>query len=165
VTVTASTTTCVWTAASHAAWLTITSGAAGAGSGTVAFTAAANPNTAPRSATLIVAGQTITVTQEAAAPPAPTCSYALSRTELTVAAIDLTESIHVETAAGCAWTAQSQAAWITVTGGASGSGPGDVRFTVALNVGLARRTGTLVIAGQTVTVTQAGLLGAQQTPR
>jgi hypothetical protein len=102
------------------------------------------------------------VTQEAAPPPTPTCSYALSRTELTVAAIDLTESVRVETAAGCAWTAQSQASWITITSGASGAGPSDVRFTVALNVALTRRTGTILVAGQTVTITQAGLLGAQQ---
>lgn len=164
VTVGASAATCTWAASSSAAWLTITAGASGTGPGTVAFAAAANPDTAPRTATLTVAGGTVTVTQEAAPPPAPVCTYGLSRTELTVAAIDLTESVRVETAAGCAWTAQSQAAWITITSGASGAGPGEVRFTVGLNVALTRRTGTILVAGQTVTVTQAGLLGAQQSP-
>jgi hypothetical protein len=162
VNVTASASTCTWTGSSSAAWLTITAGASGTGSGTVAFIAAANTDTAPRTATLTIAGVAVTVTQEAAPPPTPTCSYALSRTELTVAAIDLTESVRVETAAGCAWTAQSQASWITITSGASGAGPSDVRCTVALNVALTRRTGTILVAGQTVTITQAGLLGAQQ---
>lgn len=162
VTVTASAATCAWTATSNAPWLTIASGAAGAGSGAVAFAVAPNPNTAARTATISAAGQAVTVTQEAAPPTTPSCTFALSRTELTVAAIDLTETVRVETTAGCGWTAQSQVPWITVTSGASGTGAGDVRITVALNVGLARRTGTVVIAGQTVTVTQAGLLGASQ---
>ena len=48
----------------------------------------------------------------------------------------------------------SNASWMTVTSGASGSGPGTVAFSVAANTGAAR-TGTLTIAGQTFTVTQA----------
>ena len=37
----------------------------------------------------------------------------------------------VNTAAGCLWTASSNASWITVTSGASGSGPGAVVMNVA----------------------------------
>ena len=48
----------------------------------------------------------------------------------------------------------SNAPWITVTSGATGSGNGTVTFSVAANTG-AQRTGTLTIAGQTFTVTQA----------
>jgi hypothetical protein len=54
---------------------------------------------------------------------------------------------------GCAWTAQSNAPWITITSGASGSGNGTATFSVAANSGLAR-TGTLTVASTTVTVTQ-----------
>ena len=107
-------------------------------------------------------GTTVMVTQEAAPPLTPSCGFAPSRTEMTVAAIDLTETVRVEPAEGCAWTAQSQAPWITISSGAASTGAGDVRFTVALNVGLTRRTGTLIVAGQTVTVTQAGVLSARQ---
>ena len=41
-----------------------------------------------------------------------------------------------------------------MTSGASGSGNGSVAFTVAANAGGAR-TGTITVAGQTFTVTQA----------
>lgn len=61
--------------------------------------------------------------------------------------------------AGCAWTAASNASFITVTGGASGSGNGTVSYSVAANTGTASRNGTLTIAGQTFTVTQAGTGG------
>ena len=63
-------------------------------------------------------------------------------------------AVAVTAAAGCAWTATSNANWLTITNGASGSGNGTVNFTVAANTG-AMRTGTLTIAGQTFTVTQA----------
>ena len=78
-----------------------------------------------------------------------------------MAAVDLTEGVHVDTQAGCAWTAASEVAWIIVTTGATGNGSGDVRFTVGPNVGVSRRVGSLNVAGRRVTVTQAGLLGIQ----
>jgi uncharacterized protein (TIGR03437 family) len=57
--------------------------------------------------------------------------------------------------AGCNWTAASNEGWITITSGVSGSGNGTISFAVAANPGSAR-IGTLTIAGQTFTVTQAG---------
>src|SRR5206468_10609762 len=45
--------------------------------------------------------------------------------------------------------------WSTITGGASGTGIGTVTYSVATNTGATARTGTLTIAGQTVTITQA----------
>ena len=59
--------------------------------------------------------------------------------------------------AGCGWTATSNATWITITSGQSSSGNGQVKFSVASNIeSTSARTGTLTIAGQPVTVTQAG---------
>jgi hypothetical protein len=60
----------------------------------------------------------------------------------------------VTTNSGCAWTAASNAAWLTVFSGASGSGTGTVELRADPNPG-AQRTGTVTIAGQTYTVTQA----------
>ena len=56
---------------------------------------------------------------------------------------------------GCGWTANSNDAWLTITSGANGNGGGTVSFTVAQHVQPTPRTGTLTIAGQTFTVTQA----------
>jgi len=63
-------------------------------------------------------------------------------------------SVGVTAASGCAWTATSNAAWITVTAGSAGDGNGTVAFAVAANSGAAR-TGTLTVAGQTFRVDQA----------
>ena len=62
-------------------WLTVTSGASGSGTGTVAFSAAANPRRAARTGTITIAGQTFTVNQAAAA-----CTYTLQPTSQSVVA-------------------------------------------------------------------------------
>jgi len=60
----------------------------------------------------------------------------------------------VSAAGGCAWTAQSNASWITITSGASGSGNGTATFSVAANTNGLARTGAITVASTTVTVTQ-----------
>jgi hypothetical protein len=144
---------CSWTAASNAPWITVTAGSSGSGNGTVSYTVAANSSTASRTGTLTVAGQTVTVTQASAA-----CSYTVSPTSDTAAAGGETGSTSVTAQAGCSWTATSNATWITITSGSSGSGNGTVSYTVAANTAILSRTGTLTVAGQTVTVTQQGVL-------
>jgi Putative binding domain, N-terminal/Viral BACON domain len=89
-------------------------------------------------------------------PPTPTpCTATVAPTTQSVgAAAGAGAPIAVTLAAGCAWTAASNASWITIASGASGSGNGAVTFTVTANTGNAR-TGTITVAGITVTVTQA----------
>jgi hypothetical protein len=58
--------------------------------------------------------------------------------------------------AGCGWTVVSHASWITVTSAESGTGNGQVVFSVSSNqAGAAPRTGTLTVPGWTFTATQA----------
>lgn len=145
---------CAWTATSNASWLTITRGASGSGSGAVTYSATANTGDA-RTGTLTIAGQTMTVTQAAAPPPPPPpCSDSISPTSQTVDYTGGNGTVAITAGSGCAWTATSNASWITITQGASGTGNGSVSFTVASNSGGAR-SGTLTIAGQTFTVNQA----------
>jgi hypothetical protein len=152
VTVTA-TTACAWTAVSNAAWLTVTSGAAGIGNGSVGFSIAANTGAA-RTGTLTVATQIFTVTQSAGTPP---CTYSIAPISQNVDANANAATVAVTTMGACAWTATSGAPWITVTSGASGTGNGSVGLSIAANSGVAR-TGTVSIAGQTFTVNQAAFV-------
>lgn len=142
---------CAWTAASNASWLTIISGASGSGSGTTAFSVAANTAGTSRSGTLTVAGQTFTVSQAAAACAA----FSLSPTSQSVTAAGGAVSVTVTGTTGCARTATSNASWITVTAGVTGTGSGTVGLSVAANTAGTARTGTVTAAGQTFTVSQA----------
>ena len=141
---------CTWTAASDASWITITSGSSGSGTGTVTYKVAPNTSTSTLTGTLTIAGQTFTVTQVGA-----TCSFTISPTSASVAAVGGNGSVSVTASSACSWTARSDATWITIASGASGSGNGTVGYSVAPNAGGAARTGTLTIGGQSFTVNQA----------
>ena len=146
---------CSWTAATDASWISFTTPVTRTGDGSVGVSIAPNRGTERRAGTIVVADQRFSVTQEPEAP-LPGCVYLISSTSQGVVpsgGADLSASITV--ANGCAWTASSSVAWITVLAGASGTGNGSVAFRVAANPG-SGRTGTVTVAGQTFTLTQAG---------
>ncbi len=82
------------------------------------------------------------------------CRYTISPSTQAFGATGGSNNIAVTAAGGCPWTATSNVNWIVVNSGASGNGNGTVNYSVQANPG-AQRTGTLTIAGQTFTVTQA----------
>jgi len=143
---------CTWTDKSNATWISVTSGASGSGNGSVGYSVAANTGAA-RSGTLTVAGQTFTVNQAAVVT---TCTNSLNPTSASIVAGGGSGTLNVTASSGCAWTAQSNATWISIASGASGSGNGSLGYLVATNTGAAR-SGTLTVAGQTFTVNQAAV--------
>jgi hypothetical protein len=156
-TVTASAPTCAWTSQPTVPWISIQGPPGTNGPGVVVYSVAANPTTTARTGTITVAGTTVTVTQAAAPTPAP-CTFTVAPTTASLPAEGGPGQITVTaSAATCAWQASSNAPWITIQGAAGGSGTGPLAFTVAPHAGSAARTGTLTIAGTTVTVTQAGM--------
>jgi hypothetical protein len=146
---------CAWTAVSDVLWIVIEAGATATGNGTVNFVVQANPETSPRTGTIVAAGQTHTVTQSFSTSP---CTFTVSPLSAAApAAGGSGPQITVGTSGtSCVWTAVSNVPWITVTGGHSERGADVATYTVAPNPGPEPRTGTLTIAGQTFTVTQAG---------
>ena len=143
---------CTWTASSNASWITIISGSSGYGTGVVGYSVAANTGTSSRTGTLTIAGRTFTVTQAGIA-----CTYSISPTSRAHGSGAETGTVSVTAGTGCSWTAASNTSWMSITSGGSGAGSGTVGYSVAANTGTSSRTGTLTIAGQTFTVTQAGI--------
>ena len=146
---------CSWTAQSNASWIAISSGGAGTGSGTVQLAADPNPGASARSGIVTIAGEAFSLQQSAGAA---SCNYGINPTHTSVAVVGGTASVQVTAAAGCTWTAVSHDSWIVVTNGAAGSGTGTVQLDVRLSLSVSSRSGTVTIAGETFTVTQAGLL-------
>jgi hypothetical protein len=89
----------------------------------------------------------------------PVCAYFLDPTSQVVGPGAYNGTVNVAAPPGCVWTATSNAGWITVTSGVVGYTSGAVSYTVAANPSPFPRTGTLTIAGQVFTVTQAGAGG------
>ena len=142
------TTQSAWTATSNDSWITISSGASGSGNGSVVYSVAQNNTGFARTGTITVAGKTFTVTQDA-------CAVGFSpAAAITVDAAGGSFSVNVSAPTGCAWTAMSNTAWITLNSGTSGSGDGVINYTIPLNTIATSRSGTITIAGKTLTVTQ-----------
>ncbi len=83
------------------------------------------------------------------------CSFAVSPTSRSHGSGTESGSINVTAPAGATWTAAAGAGWISFTGTPSGTGNGAVDYSVAANSSAQSRTGTITIADQIFTVTQA----------
>ncbi|UCF93039.1 MAG: BACON domain-containing protein, partial [Desulfobacterales bacterium] len=142
---------CQWTASASVDWITINSGSSGTGDGTVGYSVSANTGTSSRTATITVAGQSHTVTQE----PLPSCTSSISPASRNFPSSGGNGTITVDALRDdCQWTASESVGWITITSGSSGTGDGTVAYSVAANTGTSSRTATITAAGQSHTVTQ-----------
>ena len=142
---------CAWTAESRASFVTLTP-TSGRGSGSVTVNIQANTG-APRTGSVVVNSLTLTVSQ-AGVP----CAFALSSAGQSFDRDGGSGTVGVIVTQGvdCRWTAASNASFITLTSGSEGTGSGSVSFRVAANTG-DERSGTLTIAGQTFSVSQAAV--------
>ena len=144
---------CAWTARSTVGFLQVTGQARGTGDGTVRYRVLENTDTATRVGAIMVGNETATVTQFGCPLTlAPPHHYVLGTGggpfEFAVA----TDSPR------CSWTASSTVGFLQLTGQASGTGDGTVRYHVLEHPGSATRVGAIMVGNETATVTQfAGL--------
>ena len=155
---------CQWTAMASVPWLTLQTGSAGAGPGTIAINVPDNYD-APRDGVVMVrwptptAGQNIRVEQAG-------CLYAVSQASFTIAAAGGSASFDViqqslpNTCGGplqdrCVWSAASSVSWVSIAGSMPRSGDNPVAFTVSANTGAAR-TGRIIVRDKVVTIAQSG---------
>jgi hypothetical protein len=131
---------CTWTASTNANWVTVQSGRTGSGNGTVRLTIPANGGSA-RNTVVTIAGHAFALTQEG------TCNFSIKPRSWHSGRGPDDIRVDVTTDPGCTWTATSNATWVSVAEGRTGTGGAAVRLLVQPNSGPARST-TLTIAGQ-----------------
>jgi Beta-propeller repeat/Putative binding domain, N-terminal/NHL repeat len=141
---------CSWTAFTAAPWLNVSNNPNGTGPASI--TIFAGPNSfSPRSATLTIAGKPIAVTQSGSTCTA-TANILVSSTSFQGS--DGVVSISTNSNA-CNWSAYATVPWIQLNGSAStGQGSGFVPFILAGNPGTFSRTGQILIADVTLSITQ-----------
>jgi hypothetical protein len=149
---------CGWTALSEDPWLAVIDGGTGTGSGTVTYGVARNSQVGARTGTIRIAGQAFRMSQSG---DTGACTYSVAPVELSACMGSVELASQIDTQGGCPWTAEAGAAWITMTAGTSGSGPGTVRFRVSDNWDVPRNAAVMVrwptpTAGQNVRIAQAG---------
>src|SRR5205085_9907240 len=64
----------------------------------------------------------------------------------------------------CAWTADSNVPWISITAGGNTIGSGPVSFSISTNTTGISRNGAISVPGQSFTVNQAGNASPTPTP-
>ena len=151
-----------WTAITDATWITLTGGTSGTDSGVISYTIAANPDPTLRDDVITIssegAGITLTFQLRQEGTPLPFLTiFPGSRNYNSAAstghAIDITSNV--------TWTAQTTAAWITLTSADEGADDGTLSYRLDDNLSLAPRTGTIEIVGGGIThiftVTQTGV--------
>jgi len=144
-------TTCEWRTTTQDSWIAVTSGGTGSGNGTVNYTVAANTSNQARNGNINVSGRGFAVSQQGAA-----CSYTISPLGAAIDGAGGNGSIGVTaTSTDCNWDATSNANWIRVQAVSRGGTSGTVSYAALPNPDSAPRTGTILVAGQTFTVTQA----------
>ena len=86
---------------------------------------------------------------------APSCTFSLAPSSLSFPPAGGSATLNVSTGDSCAWTVTANASWFAVlVTMAIRTGSGTVQIVAGPNTG-ALRSGTLTVAGQSVTVTQA----------
>ncbi len=141
---------CSWTAVPGAPWLSVSNNPSGTGPSSITIFAGPNSFSA-RSTTLTIAGKSIGVTQSGSTCTA-TANVAVSSTS--GLGSDGVVTISPNSSA-CTWSAYATVPWIQLNNLATtGQGSGLVPFIVAANPGAIPRTGQILIADVTLSMTQ-----------
>jgi hypothetical protein len=141
---------CSWTAAGNVPFVTI-AGGSGTGGGILSITIGPHSAAGLRSGTVTVSGYpyAIAITQQG-------CTYGVSPRAISVASAGGPATVTIAAnGLACSWAATSYVPFVATTSGSGSTGEGTVVLAIAPNPGAAR-TGTVTVAGDTVTVTQAG---------
>jgi hypothetical protein len=124
----------------------------------VSYQVERNRETTDRSAAITVADQVFAVAQSG---EAVACDYSVAPVQLNACMAASSAVTRITTGDSCSWTVSTNAPWLTITSGTSGTGSSDISMAFTANYD-APREGTVLVrwptptAGQNVRLAQAG---------
>ena len=147
---------CQWTLQSEAAWVQVTPNA-GQGDGSITVAVAENPAAVTRTAALVLNGNRVSLSQEAAP-----CRFELGSSSSRVSAEGGPLGVSVSALSGCRWSATTEVPWIRVLSSAiTGSGVAEL---IADRNTAGERSGAVTIAGLRYEVQQSAAAPAPGPP-
>ena len=143
---------CSWNAYTTNSWITFTNAANGSNSASLGYRLAPNLTGLPRTGTISINDQVFTITQLA-------CSFGLSSSNHEFNYVSASSNITVTAGPVCSWSINNTNSWIVIDSPSAGvgNGIGVVSYHVLENLRGDVRQGTVLIAGQPLTVLQRGL--------
>ena len=141
---------CSWTVVNTNGWVTILSPTNGQGDSTISYALSQNGGAGDRLGVVVIGGQPFSLTQHGVG-----CAINLSPSTRPHGYGAATNSVIVNTGAGCTWDAFTTNSWITILSNTNGAGSNIVSYAVTANPAGIARTGYLFIEDQSVTLIQA----------
>ncbi len=145
--VTPSSPQCSWGASTTAGWITL----GPASPLTQSYSIGPNLRSSPLTGSILVAGESIPVTQDAGGP---SCTYVLNASTEAFPVNGGSFTVNVTAPPGCGWNTVSYLNWVSFPNGSSLTGSGSVTIQTAASI-VGFQSGMLTIAGQPFQVTQA----------
>ena len=142
---------CQWTALSESSFVAVTGGASQTGSGSVAFSVAANTDlpgfmTSPRTGRILIAGQPFDIAQ-------PGCTFAVAPSGATYGSAGGVGAVDISAPSACSWDIANLPPWTSTTSGGMANGDGTWEYSVSPNAG-ATRSQFALVAGHPFRLTQ-----------
>jgi hypothetical protein len=137
---------CGWSVSSNVEWVSVAT-PSGQGGASVSYTVSASTVPQARVANLTVEGQTVQLSEQAAA-----CRFSLSSNTGSIGYIGGSLAVTIQTLTGCGWSTSSDSGWLVVAN-SSGNSTAVVGLNIAANDG-PQRVGHAVVGGQPYTVIQ-----------
>jgi subtilisin-like proprotein convertase family protein len=143
---------CSWTASTISDFITIDSPAAGDGNGAISYSVAPNMG-GGRGGSIDVSNGVLVRNYQIQQPSG--CPFSLAQTEIGVGAAGGSRSVNVTAGGICSWQATSSANWVQITSPQQ-TGNGAVTFNVQPNPNPGSRSASVTVGARTFTVNQAG---------
>ncbi len=86
----------------------------------------------------------------------PACAISVSPTSIDAGSQGSTGTLTIKAPDVCAWTVETTAAWVTLTGARAGTGNGSVAYEIAAHEGFDARSASISVGGQSIAVSQPG---------
>ena len=132
-------TSTTWSVVSNATWISVVDAGRGFGDSAITLGVGENPSYLERVGTVSVGSKTFTVTQEGT----PNLRLEITPTEATADASGAIGNVAVLATPDAPWTSETLAPWITVSGGSTGAGNGNISYVVSPNTNLEERIGQI----------------------
>ncbi len=144
---------CTWDVVETNSWISILSGSTGTDAGPVRYSVAVNTSGATRTGVIVIGDRPFTVGQ---APVS--CSFSVAPTTFIHGFESENGVISITTSNVCPWTVIKSNSWITFSTGTNYTGSANITYSVQANPSSSARTSIVMVAGQPVTIRQAGLV-------
>ncbi|MEK7830204.1 MAG: BACON domain-containing carbohydrate-binding protein, partial [Acidobacteriota bacterium] len=149
---------CPWTITNLTPWVSVTTQTSGSGSTFIDFSVEANTGTTQRAGLIMIAGQSLIITQDAP------CTANINPTSKNFTSAAGSGSFDLTIGATCSWMTEISDPWITVTSATSGTGNATINYTITANAGAGQRTGTISVAGKSFLISQDSPCSAMVDP-